>query len=113
MPLSYSNRSAAHADLEMYQAALRDIELAFEHGITGDKKRKLCMRRIDCFLNLNKEEEAMELLEQLSVHCKDDLTQLKERIIQKVLNKEETLAYQTGTNGNDMTPTVEHSNRFL
>ena len=106
--LSYSNRSAAHADMEMYNAALRDIDLALENGVPEDKKRKLCMRQIDCFFNLNKEEEAIELLENLSFDDKEELNQLKDKIIQKVLNKDESY---TVTKEKDIVPTLEDCNR--
>ena len=53
MALAYSNMSAAHHDLQMFSAAVTDIDLAFQAGIPQDKKRKLGLRKIDCLLNLN------------------------------------------------------------
>ena len=71
MSLAYSNMSAAHHDLQMFSAAVTDIDLAFQAGIPQDKKRKLGFRKIECLLNLNREEEAIELLDQLSFDNKE------------------------------------------
>ena len=108
--LSYSNMSAAHMDMEMYSAAVRDVELAFEAGIPEDKKRKLSLRKIDCLLNLNKEEEAIELLDQLSFESKGDFEQIKEKIIQKVLNKDE--AHIMIKQDKELIPKLEDPNKY-
>ena len=89
LSLAYSNMSAAHADMQMFSAAVKDIELALQAGVPKDKEKKLFLRKIECLLNLNREEEAIELLDKLSFDSKEDLNHMKEKIIEKVLNKED------------------------
>ena len=111
MALAYSNRSAAHADLGLYLAACKDIEMAFKYGFSEVKTNKLKMRQIECFLGLNKEEGALELLDQLSVDCKDDLTQLKDRINKQILNKKEDDAFNAEIEECNDLPRLIHCNK--
>ena len=110
MSLAYANMSAAHHDLQMFSAAVTDIDLAFKAGIPEDKKKKLGLRKINCLLNLNREEEAIELLDQLSFDFKEDLNQMKEKIVEKVLTKEgnDFVSQQENTE----MPKLEDPNRY-
>ncbi|OAD52317.1 SET and MYND domain-containing protein 4 [Eufriesea mexicana] len=86
LPIAIANRSASLFYLNRYDDCIKDIELAIKLNYPKHLQYKLYLRAIQCYLKLNKQHLADEMLSKLQkiIHDSDIETSMKDSIKLKI-----------------------------